>query len=915
MKSEWGLTKKELVLIPTVLLAVLVVWLGSLSAYRKIQSFQTTGIQVSRAGGTFEVVESFESTGLLVNDRILDIAGASPASAKDLQYRLLSETTTTLLVQRGAELLKVRYTRPPLLLDFSYLSLALAGLVYLVIGLYTITRAREPSTRLFFLWCLASSAVYLFTWTPKQPLDALAKATYILETLARIALPPLTLHLFLVFPAPLGRRALSRLTAFIYLPSAVLVLLQADLMLANGRYLLGSLDAIAMLDRIEVFLLGIFSLLALVLLASRLTVEKDLARKRQLQWIASGMALGYLPFIAFYIVPYTSGLKPPQVIETLSVLPLILVPLAIAFSILRYKLWDLGVLLRDGVSWALALVLGGSLFSLLQILLKGPWTQVAGISSEAVSGAAGLLVAGFLIPSQKSISGGLERLYYSSAYDKRKGLVDFGKSLLGQRDLHQLCKDLLHQLRASLELQPVQLFLNQDNLLRGFEDSQDISTIDPAEFSDEWWSSDIRPLSSVLLPSEKSAPEVGLFTAGFRYAFPLVVQGQRIGILSSGYRHGEVPLSSEDLDLILTLLHQASLAIDNARLFGRLEHRLDEVVRLKTHNDEILQSTPAGIVVLDQDFRILSSNQALHRILGRTPTALSDIRHFLPIEPLPASQEGPVDIAFCSLQGEEFYLQVSVADQLSAAGHRILVIHDVHDKVNLENELREKDRLASLGMLAAGVAHEVNTPLTGISSYAQMLLANTPENDRRHDLLEKIERQTFRASRIVNNLLQFARDQGDEIRATSLSAILQESVDHLATRIEGQNVAVNWNKTGGEDGFIVNGNDGELGQVFSNLLVNALDAMKGPGTLTLSLEQDSHRVQAHVDDTGPGISQPEMERIFQPFYSTKLTSGGTGLGLSISYQIVRRHGGHLKASSEPGKGSRFTVDLPRSIKN
>ena len=136
-------------------------------------------------------------------------------------------------------------------------------------------------------------------------------------------------------------------------------------------------------------------------------------------------------------------------------------------------------------------------------------------------------------------------------------------------------------------------------------------------------------------------------------------------------------------------------------------------------------------------------------------------------------------------------------------------------------------------------------------------------------------------------------------------------MDHLLPRLKDQKVEVCWNKEVGE-GFIVNGNDGELGQVFSNLLLNALDAMEGSGTLTLSLEKDANRVKAHVEDTGPGISQPEMERIFQPFYSTKLATGGTGLGLSISYQIVRRHGGNLKATSEPGKGSRFTVDLPRS---
>jgi hypothetical protein len=228
----------------------------------------------------------------------------------------------------------------------------------------------------------------------------------------------------------------------------------------------------------------------------------------------------------------------------------------------------------------------------------------------------------------------------------------------------------------------------------------------------------------------------------------------------------------------------------------------------------------------------------------------------------------------------------------------------------MENALKEKDRMAALGMLAAGVAHEVNTPITGISSYAQMLLAETPSSDPRYELLRKVEKQTFRAASIVNDLLEFARDRRQERRPLPLVAVVRDALEALDDRLRQVPVELCWAPPA--DGPTVLGGDQELQQVFVNLIGNALDAMgERGGRLELTVASDGDRAVAAVADSGPGIPRAEHERIFRPFYSTKLASGGTGLGLSISYQIVRRHGGDLRVESEPGRGSRFVVELPR----
>ena len=163
----------------------------------------------------------------------------------------------------------------------------------------------------------------------------------------------------------------------------------------------------------------------------------------------------------------------------------------------------------------------------------------------------------------------------------------------------------------------------------------------------------------------------------------------------------------------------------------------------------------------------------------------------------------------------------------------------------MENALREKDRLAALGMLAAGVAHEVNTPITGISSYAQMLLEETAPSDPHYDILKKVERQTFRAARIVNNLLEFAHRRQNEPKPVDLAPLLSECVDLLGDRIGKRRIAVDW--TPPEEKLQVVGCDGELQQVFTNLILNAIDAMNETGgRLTLGLEADGGKIRASV---------------------------------------------------------------------
>jgi signal transduction histidine kinase len=1015
------------------LLAAATVVLGALSVRRKVASFQPLGFVAERAGGVVRVVRvDSPACGVRTGDEILLVDGGELAGAEALAQRLRERPASELAVLRAGQVQRVAYHRPPLSPDLPYLILVFIGAAYLLIGLYTLTRQQSREGFVFCLWCLTSALLYLLT--PVPPVDAEYRLAYFGDQLARSILPALTLHLFLIFPAltrlaatgggrpasPGGARGVawlrelrelrqpsSFLIALLYLPGAVLLTLQLDLMLTNGRWLFAghpTAAALQALDRLDLLHLVAFSLAAVAVLIYRALRERGWEPRRQMHWMIFGLAGGYLPFLVFYVVPFVLGLRPPQLLAAVAVLPLALVPLTFAYAILRYKLWDIEVIARDVISATLTLLLGVLGFSLVNLAITRGISPELPLARNLLSFAAGLGIAGLLVPTRHTLSAAIERLQYRGTFGKRRALLGLGRDLLHERDLGRLSSALLDRLAAGMDLERAGIYLAQDDnlvVIAAIDAINAIDTLDAsgasgasgarggaggagtsprdatretrtgqaahphlshrapgsagaraayrrtmaapppvlpaASLDSSIWRENVYRLGGTELPAGAPSPLQQLFIAGYRYAFPLIVRGRGVGLVLAGWKRDQAPLNSDDLDLIRHLLNQAALAIENAQLLGQLHLQLQEVQRLQRFSDGIFESSPAGIAVLDNQLRLVSANPAFAALVGREPRQLlgKAIEEVLPVSALPSPGEGPIEVSFTDrapagddgADTRERFLQLSLAEvtQLgdaspSAGGRvaqreplRILVAYDVSERVAMERSLKEKDRLAALGMLAAGVAHEVNTPITGISSYAQMLLSDTAENDPRYSLLKKVERQTFRAARIVNNLLEFAHERQRERQPVALLPLLRECVELLGDRLERGHVALDWDLPPAADAILVLGADGELEQVFTNLLGNALDAMSGQpgGRLGVAVASSNGQVTIRVRDSGPGIPPEQLAAVFQPFYSTKLHRGGTGLGLTISHEIVQRHGGTLVVESTPGLGACFTVELPR----
>lgn len=228
----------------------------------------------------------------------------------------------------------------------------------------------------------------------------------------------------------------------------------------------------------------------------------------------------------------------------------------------------------------------------------------------------------------------------------------------------------------------------------------------------------------------------------------------------------------------------------------------------------------------------------------------------------------------------------------------------------MQAHLIQSEKLASLGKLAAGVAHEINNPLGGILIYSHLMLEDTDKNSPRYENLKKIVKETSRCKDIVKGLLEFARPKEPEMSLISINDIAEKSLSIIERQALFQNIKIK--KTYTSDLPKIVADSAQLQQVFMNVIINAAEAMEGNGILALStsLSRDGTCIEVKFSDTGHGIMEEDKKRLFEPFFTTKEVGKGTGLGLAISYSIIQKHHGTIEVKSELGKGSTFTVKLP-----
>jgi two-component system NtrC family sensor kinase len=261
--------------------------------------------------------------------------------------------------------------------------------------------------------------------------------------------------------------------------------------------------------------------------------------------------------------------------------------------------------------------------------------------------------------------------------------------------------------------------------------------------------------------------------------------------------------------------------------------------------------------------------------------------------------------------------------ELSDWAHRLEeeVENKTRDLWLAQAQIVRSEKLSSIGLLAAGVAHELNSPLTGILTYAHLLAKKAPDGSREKEHLQVISSQAERCATIIKQLLDFSREHAPEKTRQDVHAVLEQAVALVEHQWSFQNVTIDRDLAADLPQVLINA--GQMQQVFLNLLVNAGEAMPGGGRLTIqtrvlaraagsqsAAKAAGDEVQIVFHDTGMGISPENIDKIFDPFFTTKDVGKGTGLGLAVSYGIVERHGGTVGVESAPGNGTTFTISLP-----
>jgi two-component system NtrC family sensor kinase len=385
------------------------------------------------------------------------------------------------------------------------------------------------------------------------------------------------------------------------------------------------------------------------------------------------------------------------------------------------------------------------------------------------------------------------------------------------------------------------------------------------------------------------------------------------------------------MELLESLAGYIGIAIQNAQLYRRLEQKILDFERLRDFNENIVESINIGVFAVDLEDRVESWNAQME-VMYATPRAEAlrrPLSEVFPAEFFAEFDRLRGEAGVCTLYkfrlptptGESRTANITIAPLLNKnfqAVGRIVIVDDITDRINMETQLTQAEKLSSIGLLAAGVAHEVNTPLAVISSYAQMLGKQLRSDEATHarlqPVLEKITQQTFRASEIVNGLLNFSRMGSVDFGRVDINMMVRDTVLLLEHQMRSAGIAVVANLDEGLPS--VSGNRGKLQQVLVNLVLNAKDALqeKGSGTVRLFTVKTSKGVELRVEDDGMGMPPEVIRKIYDPFFTTKSNPAeghrkGTGLGLAVTYGIVQEHGGTLEVSSTVGEGTVFKLEL------
>src|SRR5271168_5098486 len=741
-----------------------------------------------------------DRAGIRQGDYLQTVRGAAIHRALDVTKVLWHAGPWTELrygIRRNGELLQLPLVTAPQENPSSIENyLRITALLYLFIGLFIFARRwNAPRAIHFYVFCLVSFILYSFHYSGK--LNSFDWIIYWGNVVALLLQPALLVHFALVFPERRGTLWM-KLAALYSLPAALLAL---HISVATATLdFLPSLESRVQLDKIELCYLGVYFLLAAgIFLSSYLQAPSGILRQ-QLKWVTGGTLAGIVPFFALYVLPWLAVDAPSAWMEA-SALSLALIPLCFGYAIIRYRLMDVDIIFKRGLAYTFATAAIVALYfgtvALISEFFHTAWaTGPAGV-------VVAIVVAAFLFePVRNWTQIRLDKFFYRDRLDYRRTLIEFGVTLTNEVRLEPLLGSILDRISQTLLVDRLAIFLEDPSQPGAFVLSRSMG-VHPDGPLDLTFLDAERPQfrqsgclffeSARTAIAETDSVRRTLDQLDLNYFLACRCHDRTVGILGLGKTMDGDYLTSEDLELLLTIGNYVGIAIENARLYNSLEQKATQIERLKDFNENIIESLNIGVLTVDLEDCIESWNPQLVRLLeipraeavGRrlNETLPADLVAELTTRSNDDRVTGIYKFLLHTQAGRRAVINVSIAPLVGKTGARIgrlILLDDITQRVSLEEQMLQTEKLTSLGLLAAGVAHEVNTPLAVISNYIQMLAKQLPSGDPRQQLIEKVVKQTFRASEIVNNLLNFSRTGATEFTEVNLNSVVEEVLTLVA---------------------------------------------------------------------------------------------------------------------------------------
>ncbi len=797
-----------------------------------------------------------QKAGIKLGDHLVAVDGRNVSNVGSLERQLYRvgvwSKATYSLVRQGVSL------EAPLILvpaDRSlYGGLRLIALVYLGIGMYVLLRRwTAPKSTHFYVFCLVSFIFYSFHYTGK--LNDFDWIIYWSNVVAWLLQPALFLHFSLTFPERKGlvnRR--PWLIPAVYVPGAILLIAHICVLelLQPSELLRWNLDRVQMS-----YLAAYFVMSAGVLWHSYRHAESAILRQ-QMKWVTRGTILAVAPFTLFYVIPYLLG-SPPTLGMKVSVLSLVFLPLTFGYAIFRYRLMDVDLIFKRGMAYTIAAgAITGAYFAavgMASVLFHQNFPSVGPIGLVVAIAVTALLFD----PFKNWVQDYLDKFFYRKRYDYRKTLTEFGRDLNSETDLDKMLTSIVDRLSRTLLVDRLAIFLSDPEQPEQFSlaKSYGISNTSGLDFDflhverPEWQVGHLFFDNTNQAVRETRSARETIRRLELNYYIPCTVMNRMIAVLGLGKTSEGDFLSSEDVQLLETLAGYIGIAVQNARLYKSLEQKAGQYERLKEFNENIVESISVGVLAVDLEDRIESWNsqmevmyalprlQALGRPLGEVMAPVVSGR-VLPCAP-DSGHSQPVQVP----PGHDRRRHSRRQHRHRPAGHERFQ-RDWPADHRGRHHRAHRAGIAALAGREAVLHRPARRRSRARSQYSAgrhlVLRADAGQaGSRRREavwLLDKITRQTFRASEIVNSLLNFSRTSSTEFSNVDLNRVIQDTLTLLDHQFKTARIKVQPDLQA--ELPPIYGNTGKLQQVFLNLFLNAKDAMPAGGTLTISTSNGHH---------------------------------------------------------------------------